>query len=254
MKTLFALILFILSFTQAGTAATIVLVADAWPPFNNAANEKDKGYIVDIAETVFNRHGHKVEYRVMPWKIAVELTRKGVYDGLVGADSVDGAGLIFPEEAVGNYQIAFFVKEDNPWRFTNTRSLGKIVLGVAADYGYNEWLNDYIQANKKDYKRVQAATGEYPIETNIKKLLAGKIDATIASTSAMYYAAQKLGVADQIKFAGNGSIAGGLYIVFSPAKEKSSDYARMLDEGVRQLRKSGELAMILERYGLSDWE
>lgn len=248
------LLLLLLSIASPCAAATITLVADAWPPYNNAVNDPQKGYIVEIAEHIFNHHGHTVTYKILPWKVAVEETRKGTYDGLIGADTEDGAGFIFPQEEVGSYQVAFFVKKDTPWRFTSTRSLEQIKLGVAEGYGYSAWLFDYIQANKKDFNRVQAVSGEHPLRANIRKLIAGQIDATTATTSTMYYTAKQLGVSEQIQFAGSGGQGRNVYLVFSPAHEKSREYAQLFDEGLRELRSKGLLAEILSRYGLTDWK
>lgn len=254
MKYLLLPLLLLFGLASTGVTATIVLVADAWPPYNNAADDTKKGYIVDIAEAVFAKHGHEVVYKIIPWKVAIEETRKGTYDGLIGADTEDGAGLIFPEEEVGYYRIGFFVKKGNPWRFSNTRSLEKITLGVAEGYGYNQWLEDYIQANKKDFNRVQSASGDDPLAININKLMAGRIDATITATTTMYFTAQNLGVFNQIQFAGSGGGGRDIYLAFSPARESSKRYARILDEGIRELRASGELYKILQHYGLSDWK
>jgi polar amino acid transport system substrate-binding protein len=254
MKNLGLLILIVFWLSSTGFAATIVLVADAWPPYNNAEGETEKGYVVDIAEAIFAKQGHEIVYKIRPWKVAVEETRKGTYDGLIGADTEDGSGFIFPEEEIGSYLIGFFVKKGNPWRFTNTQSLEKVKLGVAEGYGYNPWLHDYIQSNKKDYTRVQSVSGDHPLVANINKLLAGIIDVTPATATTVFYTAKTMGVFDQIQFAGSGGAGRNVYLVFSPAKESSKEYAQILDHGLHELRASGQLAKILARYGLSDWK
>ena len=45
-----------------------------------------------------------------------------------------------------------------------------------------------------------------------------------------------------------------IYIAFSPKRADSQRYARMLSEGVVQLRRTGRLAVILSKYGLKDWK
>ena len=44
-----------------------------------------------------------------------------------------------------------------------------------------------------------------------------------------------------------------LYIAFSPQLPKAKEYARILSEGMNELRASGELQAILSQYGLTDW-
>jgi polar amino acid transport system substrate-binding protein len=42
-------------------------------------------------------------------------------------------------------------------------------------------------------------------------------------------------------------------VAFAPGVARSRDYARILDEGIAAMRASGELAKLLQRYGLKDW-
>lgn len=254
MKNLILATLMLAGLASVCAAETIVLVADPWPPYNNPAEDPQKGYIVEIAEAIFAKQGHSVTYRVMPWKRAIEETRKGTFDGLIGADAVEGAGFVFPEEEAGKYEVCFFVRKGNPWLFSHTHSLEKVRLGVAEGYTYNSWIDNYVLANKKDLNRVQTASGNHPLSVNIRKLVDGKIDATIAAAVTMYYTAKQEGLLDKIQYAGSGGQGRSVFLVFSPRKESSRRYAQMFDEGLRELRTSGELAEILKRYGLSDWK
>jgi len=45
-----------------------------------------------------------------------------------------------------------------------------------------------------------------------------------------------------------------MYIGFSPALEQSHDYAALFSRGMKELRRSGKLQAILNKYGLKDWE
>jgi polar amino acid transport system substrate-binding protein len=44
-----------------------------------------------------------------------------------------------------------------------------------------------------------------------------------------------------------------LYIACTPADPRGKRYADMFSVGIANLRKSGELATILDKYNLSDW-
>ncbi|MNT92496.1 hypothetical protein D3C72_2337940 [compost metagenome] len=45
-----------------------------------------------------------------------------------------------------------------------------------------------------------------------------------------------------------------LYVSFSPANPKSPQYAALITKGISELRQSGELKKILDKYGVLDWE
>jgi polar amino acid transport system substrate-binding protein len=63
-----------------------------------------------------------------------------------------------------------------------------------------------------------------------------------------------MGVINRIKLAGQGSEIAYIYIAFSPKRADSQRYARTLSAGVVQLRRTGQLAVILSKYGLKDWK
>ncbi len=45
-----------------------------------------------------------------------------------------------------------------------------------------------------------------------------------------------------------------LFISFAPGHPKSKEYAKILDLGMVEMRKSGRLKAILAKYGLQDWK
>jgi len=44
-----------------------------------------------------------------------------------------------------------------------------------------------------------------------------------------------------------------VHIVFSRVDPKAKGYAKILGEGTRALRASGQLKTILDKYGIDDW-
>ena len=80
------------------------------------------------------------------------------------------------------------------------------------------------------------------------------IDAIVDNEAVILHVARRMGVNDQIKLAGHGSEIAYIYIAFSPKRADSQRYARMLSAGVVQLRRTGQLAVILSKYGLKDWK
>ena len=47
---------------------------------------------------------------------------------------------------------------------------------------------------------------------------------------------------------------GYMYIACTSEKEFSKDLMKLVDEGTNKLRQSGELQIILDKYGLKDWQ
>jgi polar amino acid transport system substrate-binding protein len=237
----------------AAQADTITIVADEWCPYNCVPGSDKPGYMIEIAQKVLGEAGHTIEYSNLPWSRAIEESRRGKFSAIVGAARDDAPDFVYPGEALGISGSVFAVKKGAGWKYTGIDSLAAVSVGVIQDYSYSDEFDAYAEANAKDSKKIQVATGETALSTNIRKLEAGRIGALLEDRAVLDYQ-----LAQENK-AGSVDIAGGLeeaeiFIAFSPANPASKDYAKLLGEGVAKLRASGELGKILARYGLKDWK
>lgn len=232
-------------------ADTITLVADRWCPLNCIPKSDEPGYVVELARKIFERSGHSIDYILFPWKRAILMTREGQFNGIIGAMREEAEDFIFPSEDVGLRASDFFVRKGNPWRFENIDSLKKVRLGAILDYSYSMELDAYIRDNPN---KVDVISGDDAIQKSLKKLAAGRIDVFLDQRDVITFTAGKLGLSDQIEFAGSNNLFDPIYIAFSPANPKSAEYAAILARGIRDFRDSGELAKIMARYGLIDWK
>lgn len=253
-STLFVLMisLFVLCSTSHGDE--ILIGADRWCPINCEPESDEPGVMVEIAQQVFSKAGHQVTYKVMPWARAVKLTRQGKVTAVIGAFKGDAPDFIFPENELARLSSsALFTTRSMIWHYEGIASLDAMKLGAILDYDYGDALNAYIEKHRES-GQVELLAGEDPLVRNIKKLLANRISVLVEVESVFLYTAKKMGVADQVKKAGQIAPSEPCYIAFSPALEASKAYAEILSDGVAALRQSGELAKILDKYGLEDWK
>lgn len=234
-------------------AATITIVADEWCPYNCEPGSDEPGYMIEIAQKVLGEAGHTIEYRNMPWSRAIEEARKGKFDAIVGAAEGDAPDFQFPSSSLGVSSNVFLVKKGSAWRYTDMASLDSVSLGTIRDYSYGDELDAYIAQHEKDAKRIQVASGDAALDTNVKKLAAGRVGAIVEDRNVAEYLLADLG--QQAEFESAGDLGeDALYIAFSPANPNGKEYARLLAEGVDKMRASGELATLLKKYGLQDWK
>jgi|AGTN01.1.fsa_nt_gi ABC-type amino acid transport/signal transduction systems, periplasmic component/domain len=233
-------------------ADTITLRADEWCPANCAPGDKP-GYGVEAATEIFAKAGHKVEYAVAPWGRSLEDCLHGTIDAVIGAAPVDSPDLVFPEQPIGVWDTTFVVAKGRPWRYTGADSLPAVKLGGIIGYIYMEPVGAYVEANKGDRNKVDLVGARQPLEQNLRKLVAGRIGATMEARTVLDYNLRELGLQDAVDFAGS-TEGGSVYIAFSPKHPKAREYARILDEGLREMRASGRLKQILDRYGVKDWK
>ena len=234
-------------------AEKIVFSADQWPPFNMEPGSEKPGYMVEIAKNIFESNGYEVEYKVMPWTRAILECRKGNINGIFAPYKEDAPDFVFPKEPAGEYGFQFFTRAEDDWEYKGVESLYSVVLGSIKDYAYSPEIDKYIQEENGTTK-VDVMYGTAPLETNIKKLLGGRLDVVIATGPVFRYKVKTMGHADKVRSAGTAVEAKDCYIAFSPALSVSDELSKLYTTEIQKMRESGELKKILEKYGLTDWK
>lgn len=241
----------------ASEEKTVVIAADEWSPYNGSEDGEKPGYGVEIARKVFKDAGYTVVYKVMPWDAAIEGTRAGDLDAVIGASSDEVPDFVFPGEEFGVSLMGFFVRADSKWTFEGFDSLKGRSLALIADYSYSEELDEYLGKNVGAVV-LRVASGEDALGANIGKLKDGSVDIVVEDVNVFAEKTLAMGLRDAFRLAGK--VPGGdaaVYVAFSPASakaERSVVLVRLFEEGMKKLRESGELRSILEKYGLEDWK
>lgn len=232
-------------------ANEIVLVADEWCPYNCAPEDKNPGFMVEIAKFVFAKEGHSVIYHTAPWARAIHLVREGKHQGIIGTGRTETPDFIFPDIELGRATHTFYTSKGHPWKYNGLDSLKEINLGVIEDYSYGNLDNDYIKPNKGSEK-IQVINGENGLMRNIKKLSYGRIDALVDDKTVFQHQLYITNTPNDFSEAGLADFE-DVFIAFSPKLKESKSYAKILSRGMKQLRKTGKLEEILDKYGVEDW-
>jgi polar amino acid transport system substrate-binding protein len=230
----------------------VSLRADMWMPISGDPNTNEPGYMVELAEKVFTSAGMTIDYQVMPWTRAINAVSAGEIDCILGTTRTNTPNLIFPTQSWGIDTTAFFVKKTDDWKYQGFASLEGRQVGVVQDYLYGETIDKYIADHPQTFKNL---SGQDALSQNIRKLLAGRIDTILDNPMVINATLKKLQVETQIKAAGNATPEISMDIACSPAnKERSTKLVKIIDTQTEALRRSGELAKILTKYGLKDWQ
>lgn len=238
-------------YTSLLHADTVRIRADEWYPMNGTPGAEKPGYMIEIAQFALAKGGHTVDYKIMPWERAINETRKGNIDCVVGAYQADAPDLVFPEETMGMDDSAFYTAKGGAYEHSMD-NLKTRKLAVIGGYAYDDGeIDAYIATGNSN---INVSKGADALEKNIKKLIAGRVDLIIESPPVMNAKLAEMGLTDKITLATTLNDPSALYVACTPAKAASKEYAKLLTEGVRELRASGELANIMAKYGLKDWQ
>jgi polar amino acid transport system substrate-binding protein len=230
----------------------VTLRADLWFPANGEPNSNEPGYMIELAEKAFASAGMSIDYQLLPWTRAINTVRQGEFDCVIGTTRTTTPDFIFPKQRWGTDTTSAYVKKNDDWRYKNINSLKNRDVAIIQDYDYGDELNKYIAQHRKTF---QSLGGEDALKQNIHKLFAGRVDTILENQMVMTAAIKKLPMEESLQSAGDLSGEAPLYIACSPAnKERSKKLVNIIDTQTEALRRSGELAKILTKYDLKDWQ
>ncbi|MDR3480444.1 MAG: transporter substrate-binding domain-containing protein [Burkholderiaceae bacterium] len=241
--------------SAAASAQGLSVQGDLWCPYNCEPQAPQRGYVIDVLQYIFERNGIQFKYDVVPWNRVLLQTREGKTGVavIVSEDEVRDFGLVIGREPMASAADCVFVGARNKLKYTKAEDLNALKsLGIAASYTYSPAFNDWMERGENKGK-VHVQTGDRPGEINAINLALGRLDGIIEDDRVMRHIIAKRKLEDKVVLAGCGERT-PLYVAFSPKLENSRKLAEQFDQGVQELRRSGQLAKILAKYGLSDWK
>ncbi len=248
-----ALLALLMLGTASAGAAEVALRADAWCPYNCEPGNRP-GYLVEIAKAALEPAGHKVTYAMMPWTKALAAIRSGEITGALGAVPTEAPELIYPKSPLGLSRPTLVVrrgKELTGLSEKNLDPLKNVRFGSIADYFYSEAVNAFIDANKALPNMVRVS-GDNVTEDLVNMLIEGKIDAMVEDSNVLDYLLESKGYRNLFNYVPLGEPS-DVSIGFSPKDPNARAYADLIDAKLAAMRKNGELAHLLSRYGMRDW-
>ncbi|WCE31435.1 substrate-binding periplasmic protein [Vibrio sp. SCSIO 43137] len=135
--------LFMLMAPSALCAESLTLATVEWPPFYGH-NLHQKGYVYAVSKEAFRRAGYDITVVFLPWKRALELTRMGKYDGLLGVYYTESrvSDFVFSDTILKTREVFYFrsSKHNNYQSLQDLR--GKVIGGLRGTAPLED-LKDY---------------------------------------------------------------------------------------------------------------
>lgn len=235
---------FTVLFGQAVFSQVLSIRADEWCPYNCDPSGKEKGYVIEILESMASKHQLKLDYQIMPWSRSLNEARSGKVDMVIGAVDGDREGLIFSEPIGRDSECVFAIKGSPIKSIEDLNQFSSI--GTVIDYVYSEEVMTWITANPQ---KIQPVGGDNPLESNFKKVLGGRISALLENQAVGNHYLNLNPDFNKIKSIG--CLAGSLmYVAFSKSKPDSQKYVNLLNKTLIEMKKTGEFKKLLQKYNV----
>lgn len=196
--------------------STITLRCDDWCPYSCSPSSPQPGILIEAAKIIFQKQGYQVNYAILPWTRSIALTRAGKFNAIVGAFKEDAPDFVFPKHHLAISVNSFFVLRDSTWHYKKLDNLTDIRLGIALGYAYGEPFDSLFNTKPRP-NNLWVATGNTPLEDNMRMLISKRLDAILENRYVVqYYLKQQTDFQQtQLKEAGVSSID-RVYIAFPP--------------------------------------
>ncbi len=225
-------------------ATDITAASDPWPPFTNP-DTPEQGLSLEIARAALGTQGYTITMNFVPWARAEEGVRQGNYDILTNMWMTESRkkDFLFSEPYAEN-QIKFIKRKGDPFEYENLESLKGLSVGVIRGYGYGD---DFWSA--PDFRREE--TGD--LVTNVKKLVAGRIDLTLEDEIvARYILSQKAPeLLEQIEFTEGSLSSNKLYVASGFKNASHKELIEAFNKGLAEIKADGTYDAIFAKYGIS---
>lgn len=236
----------------AKTDKMISVWGDYHPPLNGDNDDENPGFMIEIAQAVFAKHGYSINYILGPRSRGIEFVRQGEIDCIVNAKLKDHQFLAFPKEPWGYHAATLFALPNSSFQYEEMDQVKQVQLGAIAGMRYdNGDMDEYLN---KPTDNISFLYGENAMEREISMLLKERVEVLVSCPLLMRGHLKSMQLpADAIKTVGEIKPLVGMYFACGNDQEKTQSYIEMINNAIPAMRKSGELALILKKYGQVDW-
>ncbi|WP_221076792.1 substrate-binding periplasmic protein [Agarivorans aestuarii] len=242
------LLVFSILLMQSGKvyAEKIVLAAAAGSiPTSYIENGEQTGILVDVINQVFMRAGYTVEIKLMPWARCLRSVEEGTVDGIfsVYMTAERQTFLSYTSEALITQVQAFFVPIDSPIVFDGDfQQLAEKSIGIINGTSYGPKVDAAIEQGL--FKAVDEAQNS---KSNVRKLLAGRVDLIPSYRHVVFSTAKTLGAAHHIKQLSPPIEAIPSYLAFTNKRDFSIVIGEY-DKALSEMKSDGTYDRIFEKY------
>jgi polar amino acid transport system substrate-binding protein len=228
---------------------TLVFASDEWCPYV-CFESTQPGYLVELAQVVFESPARPVEVRRMSWARAVKEAEAGRIDGVLGAAPGESASLVYPKRAAAGDPVAFAVRRDDAWIFGGVTDLKDRRIGVAEGYRFGPPFDEALFPDDRPARGVEAVATERPTWNNLQKLVERRIDTVVDNGHVLRHEVDRGGFFPAVRIIDTG-VEHPVFIAFSNSASGRA-LARHFDHTLQQRAGRQAVSGLSHEYGAMD--
>jgi len=233
-------------------ADTVSIWGEYHPPLNGYPTAAAPGFMIEIAQSIFEKSGHKVNYILGPRARGVKMVKEGDIDCVVNAKIKDHHFLAFPTEPWGYHAATLFSLPSSSFKYNDIGQLRDVHLGAIANTRYdNGSMDEYLKQNPNN---VSFSHGTDALTRQVKMLLKDRVETIVSCPLLMRGQLKSMALAnDSMKIVGEVKPFVGMYLACGEGNKRTEGYIDLLNNAIPEMRANGELQQILDKYGQIDW-
>ncbi|MCL9783019.1 transporter substrate-binding domain-containing protein [Vibrio sp. S4M6] len=235
--------LIFLSFSISANATVLTAAQDPWPPFVVEKSDLGNGISIDLLTAAMKTQGYEVKFKILPWSRALDEVSKGRVDLLPATwftqERTDF--LVYSDPYLEN-ELKFIKRAGDPFEYTGMSSLDGKIVGIVRGYGYGD---SFLKAT--NFRKPEAGD----LVSNLKKLLAKRIDLTLEDRLVALSVMEKAGLnQDDFAFTKEALSKNPLHVTSGKANPNSQKYIDAYNKGLAEIKSNGTFDAILSKYGI----
>lgn len=234
----------VMAFPVGAWAETFKLVTFEYPPYEYTENGEAKGMAVEIVREAFKLMNHEVSIEVLPWARCQVLFERGEVDGIFTffQNAERQPFTLYSKEVVVTQTISLWVPLSSTIEFNGdlTRLQG-YRFGVTPKTSYGERFDTAV---KYELVRTDPAL---TIESNIRKLLKGRVDIWISNRDGAQHELKRLGMSGLVRELKHPIQVVPAYVGFSKLRNHSA-LRDAFDQALAALKQNGVYDSVVRKY------
>lgn len=221
---------------------TLVLSGPPWEPFLNEKNPEE-GLATEIVVQAMAKAGYQTSVRITPWRRVLAEAKNGNIDVLVGLWFSEERAEIFSfSEPYYDNQIHFIARKESPFVYQGLGSLGNLRIGVRMGANFGKAFDEADYLNKVPV----------PNDMSMLQMLArGRLDLGVGDKLILQQLmTSEAALADSIEWIDPPMNTLPLHMAVVRTIPDHAEIVERFNSALSQMKHSGELSRIYQRYGI----